>query len=397
MAPLDRAFRQGKKSYWFVSTALDGYLRRVSRAWSPATRGPRGGLRTRRIVSNALLCGLVAAGSLTVVLAPTTAGADQIGSLKAQARAVAQQLVQEQLQIDAYQQQYSVASAKVAADARAIAQTGQQIDQDEQQFNGDTKKVRELAINSYMNGGELTGSDAALFAGNAEEVQSANEYDSIATGNIDSALSALQSAQDALTARQAALAQQQSRDQSDQTQQSSSLSQADASQRQMELVQSRVTGQLANALAAQASAEDAAAAKAVAAAQKVGKRGPGHGAPSGTGAPFGAGAANGSGAGAGATLGAPAVSLPDPALNPFLQCVVQAESRGNYQAVSPNGLYMGAFQFSQPTWNLAALASALSILVNVPPNEASKAEQDTLAVTLFSLDGQRPWLGDRCS
>ena len=88
--------------------------------------------------------------------------------------------------------------------------------------------------------------------------------------------------------------------------------------------------------------------------------------------------------------------LPDPALNPFLQCVVQAESGGNYGAVSPDGLYMGAFQFSQSTWNSAAQAAGLPDLVGVPPNLASKADQDTVAVALYALDGQQPWLGDRC-
>ena len=91
------------------------------------------------------------------------------------------------------------------------------------------------------------------------------------------------------------------------------------------------------------------------------------------------------------------VSTTDPALPPFLACVVQAESGGDYQAVSPNGLYMGAFQFSQSTWNFAAQAANRPDLVGVPPNQASKADQDTLAVTLFALDGERPWLGDRCS
>ena len=62
----------------------------------------------------------------------------------------------------------------------------------------------------------------------------------------------------------------------------------------------------------------------------------------------------------------------DPTLNPFLQCVVRVESGGNYQAVSPNGLYMGAFQFSQPTWNYAAQASNWAILIGVPPNRASR-------------------------
>jgi resuscitation-promoting factor RpfB len=76
---------------------------------------------------------------------------------------------------------------------------------------------------------------------------------------------------------------------------------------------------------------------------------------------------------------------------------VQAESGGNYGAVSPNGDYMGAFQFSQSTWNMAAQAAGLPFLVGVPPNQATKAEQDTVAVALYSLDGERPWLGDRCS
>jgi hypothetical protein len=84
-------------------------------------------------------------------------------------------------------------------------------------------------------------------------------------------------------------------------------------------------------------------------------------------------------------------------LNAFLQCVVQAESGGDYGAVSPGGTYMGAFQFSQSTWNMAALAAGRPDLVGVHPNLASKADQDTVAVALYALDGERPWLGDRCS
>jgi hypothetical protein len=138
----------------------------------------------------------------------------------------------------------------------------------------------------------------------------------------------------------------------------------------MEDVQAQVTGQLAAAVVQQNAAEAAAAAAAVASAQR-------------------------------ATAQATDVDLSnntvDPALNPFLQCVVQAESGGNYAAVSPNGEYMGAFQFDQPTWNYAAQAAGRNDLVGVPPNTASKADQDTVAVALYSLDGERPWLGDRCS
>jgi peptidoglycan hydrolase CwlO-like protein len=332
-----------------------------------------------------LLSALVATGSLTVLVPQSSA--NQVGDLKAQAKTIAQKLVQEQLQIDAYQQQYSVDSAKVTADAQAIATVDQQVAQDQQQFGTDTAQVRELAITSYMNGGELTGSDAALFEGNAEEVQSANEYDSIATGSIETALNQLQTAQDALAAQQAALHQQQAKDQSDASNQATALSQADATEQAMETEQSLVTGRLAAAVAAQAGAEDAAAAKAVAAAQKSGSKSGAGGTKSG---PAGPGTGIGTGAGAGP-------AIPDPTLPPFLQCVVQAESGGNYSVVSPNGMYMGAFQFSQSTWNFAARAAGLVYLVGVPPNHATKAEQDTVAVALFALDGEQPWLGDRCS
>jgi multidrug efflux pump subunit AcrA (membrane-fusion protein) len=242
-----------------------------------------------------------------------------------------------------------------------------------------------------MNGGGLSGSDTALFDGNTEEVQSANEYSSIATGNIETALNQLQSAQDALQTQQAALHQQQAKDESDQTNQAAALNQADATERAMEAEQGLVTGRLAAAVAAQAGAEDRAAAAAVAAAQRAGasKTGskPGKG---GTGVATGTGTGSGTG-----TVVGPAI--PDPALPSFLQCVVQAESGGNYGAVSPSGTYMGAFQFSQPTWNFAARAAGLGYLVGLPPNRATKAEQDTVAVALFALDGQQPWLGDRCS
>ena len=85
--------------------------------------------------------------------------------------------------------------------------------------------------------------------------------------------------------------------------------------------------------------------------------------------------------------------LPDPALNPFLQCVIQRESGGNYSINTGNGYY-GAFQFSQSTWNIAVQAAGLSYLVGVPPSSASKAEQDTAAVALYALDGSRPSTGD---
>ena len=368
------------------------------------------GAHRRLFIPAVLLSTLVALTSLTVVLVSRPAGADQITDLQAQAATISQKLVEEQLQIDAYQQQYSVASAKVASDARTIAQIGQQISQDEQLIAAKTAGVRHQAINSYMDAGtQASSADAALFSGGGEAAQAASEYSSIAVGNITTAMDQLRTAQRTLLAQQTTLQRQQAQDQTDQTQQSSYLGHATGSEQQLQSVQAQVTGQLATAVAQQAAAQSAAAAAAVAAAQRAAAKSSTTRAPSAptTRAPS---APTSTSPSASPTQSSTASTAPapsagggsggastDPALNPFLQCVVQAESGGNYAAVSPGGTYMGAFQFGQSTWNLAAQAAGIPGLVGVPPNTASKADQDTVAVALYALDGQQPWLGDRCA
>lgn len=362
------------------------------------------GAHARRNVSVVILSTLVALTSLTVVFVHGPAGADQISDLKAQAQSISQKLVRQQLQIDAYQQQYSVLSETVAADARAIDQIGAEISQDEQQIGAKTHQVRHTAIMSYMNSGsQSSNSDVTLFIGNGEKAQAASEYSTIAVGNITTALDQLHTAQRTLQAHETDLQRQQALDQANRAQQGSDLAQATGTEQQMQSVQAQVTGQLAAAVAQQAAVENAAAVAAVAAAQRSAANSSGSRAPS---SPVGTppqAATSRSPAPGSTTTGPPPAGnggspgTTDPALNSFLQCVVQAESGGNYGAVSPNGEYMGAFQFSQSTWNTAALAAGRPDLVGVPPNLASKADQDTLAVALYALDGQQPWLGDRCS
>ncbi len=361
-------------------------------------------VRCRRLIPAALLSTLVATTVLTVGRAPQTAGADQVAALKAQATTVSEQLVREQLQVGASQQQYSVASARTAAEEQAIAQISQQISQDQRQISARTAAVRTQAIRSYIDSGSGPSSaDTALFSGDQETAQVASEYSSIAEGDINTAIDQLRTAQSSLQIRESALRQQQAIDQADQTREATYLGQADKNEQQLASLQSSVTGQLAAAVAQQAASQAAAAAAAVTAAQRTAaSRAPvtrpsGFPSTSSTATQGTAGTAVGS-----TTTGAAApvgtfTNVVDPSLNSFLQCVVQAESGGNYGAVSPNGLYMGAFQFSQSTWNSAAAAAGLSSLVGVPPNTASKADQDAVAVALFALDGQQPWLGDRCT
>jgi hypothetical protein len=347
----------------------------------------------------ATLSALVTAASISVVLAARPVGADQITSLRSQAASIAQRLVQEQLEVQADQQQYSVASARVATDDQAIATLDQQVSATEQAITARSSEIRSQAVRSYVDEGDES-SATALFTSSVDRVQEASEYQSIAVGNISTQLDRLHTAQRSLQAERASLAAREAADRAGQDLEATALSQANDTTQQLSAVQAQVTGQLASAVVAAQAAHQAAAAAAVAQAQQAAARGVSTTTASSASAsgtttvPASQGAGAGSGAGGNTGAGA---GLTDPPLPPFLQCVVQAESGGNYGAVSPNGEYMGAFQFSQSTWNMAAQAAGLSYLVGVPPNQATKAEQDTVAVTLYRLDGERPWLGDRCS
>ncbi|HYF44573.1 MAG TPA: transglycosylase family protein [Acidimicrobiales bacterium] len=59
------------------------------------------------------------------------------------------------------------------------------------------------------------------------------------------------------------------------------------------------------------------------------------------------------------------------------------ESSGNYQAVSPSGLYRGAYQFDLGTW--------ASVGGSGDPAVASPEEQDHRAQVLWSQRGSSPW------
>jgi hypothetical protein len=361
--------------------------------------GPDAAGPARRTFRALVLPVLVLLAALPLGTAVRSAGADTVLSLQARAGQVAQHLVLEQLQVDAARQQTSVATAKLAEDAQAIAQITHQVATDQQAIARHLHIVQTQAILSYIDAGAHSSStDTALFGGGAAQAQAASEYASLAVGNITAELAQLHTAQQALQSQQAAMQARQSQDRIDQTRRSADLGQADAAAAALRAEQAGLTGKLANAVAAQQTVQAHAATTAVARTPKTSTSlsSVTTNAPATIPVPTSVTTPSTTVA-SGATAGDPYPNLSDPALNPFLSCVIQAESGGNYGIVSPNGLYLGAFQFSQPTWDSAASAAGLGLLVGVPPNHTSKPEQDTVAVALFSLDGQRPWLGDRCS
>jgi hypothetical protein len=81
--------------------------------------------------------------------------------------------------------------------------------------------------------------------------------------------------------------------------------------------------------------------------------------------------------------------------DPFLVCTRGIESHGNYQAYNPSGPYLGAYQFTQSTWNSTANHAGRGELVGVDPRDASEYDQDDMAWTLYEWKGKSPW-GGRC-
>jgi hypothetical protein len=89
---------------------------------------------------------------------------------------------------------------------------------------------------------------------------------------------------------------------------------------------------------------------------------------------------------------------PPPSTSPFLACTRahESDSAGGYAARSPDGLYYGAYQFLQSTWDNVARQSDRFDLVGRDPATVASADQDQLALNLYHWQGAAPW-GGRCA
>jgi hypothetical protein len=85
-----------------------------------------------------------------------------------------------------------------------------------------------------------------------------------------------------------------------------------------------------------------------------------------------------------------------PSAAAFLACIRERESHDNYGAVSANGMYRGAYQFTQASWDAAARHAGRPDLVGVPPNLVAPANQDAIALAEYEWLGAAPW-GGACS
>jgi len=328
----------------------------------------------------AVLAGVaVGATAVTVTVPGEVAYADQVSGLKAQAAQIAQDLVLEQLQIGTYQQQYDLAAARVRHDEAEIGSSENQIKTDTDRVSRDEQRLETEAVSTYIHMDPESDGSVALFEDDPNQEVTRAEYEQVASGDIDLTIDALHTDENGLHAERATLEEQEASDQATTNQEAALDNSARQTAVQLAAKQSQITGELAVAVAQQQAAQAAAAAAAVRAAQAKAAA-----ALTTSLAPPASSAGNGGGPSPG-----------DPSLPPFLQCVLRVESGDNYGAVSPGGTYMGGFQFSQPTWNEAAQLAGMPQLINVPPNDASPADQDDLAIALYHADGEQPW-NDSC-
>jgi len=68
----------------------------------------------------------------------------------------------------------------------------------------------------------------------------------------------------------------------------------------------------------------------------------------------------------------------------------ECEAGGDYSITNRSGKYRGAYQFDRSTWNSVAERHAPA-LVGVDPAAASPADQDAMALALYTERGARPW------
>jgi peptidoglycan DL-endopeptidase CwlO len=144
----------------------------------------------------------------TVLLVTRPAAGDSISSAKAQAAAIESQLTAAQNKMSALSQQYDAAAYKLQQINSSIATTKATIASDQKQVSSDRARLSKAAIANYVSDGAAS-SNNPIFSGNQKTVGAATEYNVIAQGDINLAVSNLHTAQNTLNAQQVQLEAQQ--------------------------------------------------------------------------------------------------------------------------------------------------------------------------------------------
>jgi len=148
---------------------------------------------------------LVAVGLLASLAVPAVAGADQVSSKRAQAQALAAQLDALTIRASRASETYDNAQIRLQQVTADLAAAKAQLGQTGSQLSTAQDRVKQVAIQAYMQGGaarELS----LLIPSDVDEIALRGTYVSAATGSNSDAIDALRAAHTALGRQQAFLA-----------------------------------------------------------------------------------------------------------------------------------------------------------------------------------------------
>lgn len=171
---------------------------------------------------------ILAAGSVVTVLVSAVlpsarpAGADTVGTERAQAAQVSAELQADEAKLDALSQQYELAQQQLSSIQGQMSEVRATIATDESQVVTDQSALRAEALQNYESGAGTSGFDAE-FGQSGEQAAVTQEYSSLAAGDITDAV-------DDLRLAQARLAQQQSQLQTGESQAQQALAQIASAQ-----------------------------------------------------------------------------------------------------------------------------------------------------------------------
>ena len=166
-----------------------------------STASTSGGIRRRYLVATLAGAVITAATSVGIVAPLAPSFADSLATAKAQAAQIAAQVAADGQRLDVLSQQYEIAQAKVEQLNSQIAQNKSAIADDQAAVGADKANLRTQAVEAYITGGGDNGI-VSLFSSGGTQAAAADEYRSVASGNVSNAVDALQVAQTHLSAQQ---------------------------------------------------------------------------------------------------------------------------------------------------------------------------------------------------
>jgi cell wall-associated NlpC family hydrolase len=268
--------------------------------------------------------------SSTVVLVSRPVGADAVSDAKAKAAQIESELSSAQSQMSALSQQYDAAQEKLTQVDADIATTKAAIAVNVHTVDKDKTTLEKAAIANYVSNGSAS-AENPIFSNNEKTLGAANEYNDIASGDINQAVANLHSAENKLSEQEAQLTTQQGQAQDAVTSEQAAVNQNAQVVQEQSNALAQENGQVATLVAQQQAAQAAQEAKAtsatLAAAQApAAPSGGGNGGGGGGGGSTG-GNSGGGGGGGGGSASNQAAANPPPVAAGASGAIAAAESQ----------------------------------------------------------------------